>query len=125
MGGRGANSSGGSRAPRGYRTVGRIGGIKVIRDTKTGKGLPITSSSKSARYFGTDGKGKVIQYREYRNGKAKTDIDWSHIHDGIPRGTAHIHRWTNGKRGDGRRLTPAEKKHYGPRIKKVDKDIEL
>lgn len=71
------------------------------------------------------GCGEIIQYREYKNGKVSKDIDWSHIHKGIPRGTVHIHKWNGSERGDGRRLTPAEKKKYETILQQIDKDIKL
>ena len=48
MGGRGASYGGRSgRAPRGYRTVGKVRGISVIRDNVKNKGLPPQAGSKS------------------------------------------------------------------------------
>lgn len=111
MGGRGASSGGASRAPNGYRTVGRIGKIPAIRGNR-GQGLPSKATPKSKMYR-VDKSGKPSQYRQYdKKGKASKDIDWEHGHNGIPRGTPHTHDWKNGVRGDGRRLTPAEMKKY-------------
>jgi len=119
MGGRGSGSGGrGGRAPTGYRTVKKIGGIRAIK-SNTGKGLP-SKSSPSSKYYRVDSSGKVSQYREYdKKGNAQKDIDWEHAHNGIPKGTPHTHDWENGKRGDGRRLTPKEQKKYQKRIHKV------
>lgn len=111
MGGRGSSSRGSPRAPNGYRTVGKIGKIPTIRGN-TGQGLPV-KGVRGSKVYRIDNTGKVSQYRRYnRRGNASTDIDWSHSHKGIPRGTPHIHKWKNGVRGDGRRLTPYELKKY-------------
>ncbi|MEG2075486.1 MAG: polymorphic toxin type 24 domain-containing protein [Victivallaceae bacterium] len=111
MGGGGASSKGASRAPNGYRTVKKVGRTPAIRSNK-GQGLPIKATSK-AKVYRIDNKGKISQYRRYdKKGNASIDVDWSHGHNGIPRGTPHIHIWKNGIRGDGRRLTPYEMKKY-------------
>ena len=52
MGGRGASSGGRSgRAPRGYRTVGKIRGIPVIRNIIKKSGLPTRAPANSV-YLG-------------------------------------------------------------------------
>lgn len=122
MGGRGASSGGRSgRAPKGYRTVGRMGGIKVIRNRLTGKGLPRESSTANANYMGTDSAGKVNQLRLYDNKrKVKKDIDWTHSFEGKPSGTVHSHTWKNGVRSQEHKpLTPSEIKKYKPIIEKA------
>ena len=100
MGGRGANSGGKhGRAPAGYRTAGFVGGIRVVRNIKTGKGLPIKSFRPNEKYFGTDSSGGIIQLRIFdKNQNVKMDIDWSHSFKGHPSGTVHYHIWENGNR---------------------------
>lgn len=112
MGGRGTSSGCRSgRTLKGYRTVGKISGIRAIRHNG-GSGLPMKSFP-STNYYRVDKVGKVTQYRQYdKRGNAQTDIDWGHIHDRIPKGTPHIHDWKGTTRGDGRKLTPQEMKKY-------------
>ena len=99
MGGRGASYSGRrGRAPRGYRTVGKVRGISVIRDNVKNKGLPPQAGSKSI-HWGTDKTGKINQLRFYdKNGYAQKDFDWSHPFEGHKSGTVHRHIWKNGRR---------------------------
>ncbi len=128
MGGRGASSRGASRAPNGYRTVGRAGGIKVIRSSRPDAttGLPIKAQS-GARYLGTDRKGRINQLRIYdKHGNVQKDIDWGHgfKEDGksYPPGTVHTHEWGNGVRGEKHRLlTSGEIKKFRPSIEKATK----
>ena len=84
MGGRGASSGGRrGRAPRGYRTVGKVHGIAVIKSSDSrGKILPTTASPDS-QYLGMNKHGKIKQLRSYdKNGCVKQDIDWGHPFDG-------------------------------------------
>jgi len=99
MGGRGASSGGRrGRAPRGYRTVGKVHGISVIRDPVRGSGLP-TKAKTRAVYFGTNKTGRIIQLRVYgKDGFVKKDIDWAHSFGGHRNGTVHWHKWRGGKR---------------------------
>ena len=99
MGGRGTSSGGRSgRAPRGYRTVGKVRGISVIRDNVKNKGLPPQAGSKSI-HWGTDKTGKINQLRFYdKNGYAQKDFDWSHPFKGHKSGTVHRHIWKDGRR---------------------------
>jgi len=98
MGGRGASSRGASRAPNGYRTVGRIGKNPVIRsNNKNSGGLPFKGKPNS-RYYGTDRRGKINQIRDYnKNGTPKRDYDWNHSFrengKSYPKGTPHSHEW--------------------------------
>lgn len=115
MGGRGSSSGGkGGRAPSGYKTTGKVGSVKIIRDTASGKGLPNKSAQKNAKYLGTNSSGKVTQLRIYdKNKNARKDIDWGHGFDGNAPGTVHSHLWKNGNRLDPHnRLTKSEIKRY-------------
>ena len=98
MGGRGASSGGrGGLAPRGYRTVGKVRGISIIKcsDPK-GKILP-SNAKPNSRYFGMNKRGAVKQLRLYDGkGNVRKDIDWQHSFDGHREGTVHGHQW-NGK----------------------------
>ena len=121
MGGRGASSGGRrGRAPRGYRTVGKVRGIPIIRDSIKGKGLP-TRAGVNARYFGTDKYGKINQLRFYdKNGYVKKDIDWSHPFEGHRTGTVHSHKWVEQKRSlKHTRLTPSEILRYRKTIEEA------
>ena len=70
MGGRGASSGGRrGRAPVGYRTTGFSSGIRIVRNIKTGKGLPRKSFRPNEKYFGTDSSGKIIQLRVFDKNK--------------------------------------------------------
>ena len=120
MGGRGASSGGRSgRAPNGYRTIGKVGSVKVIRNNRTGKGLP-PKAQPGRTYFGTDGSGKVNQMRTYdKFSNAKKDYDWGHIFNGNPANTVHSHSWKNGVRStEHTRLTPSEIKRIRSQIEK-------
>jgi len=128
MGGRGARSGGRSgRAPNGYRTIGKIGSIKIIRNNTTGKGLPRKAASGNAKYFGTDSAGNVNQLGLYGKSKGKKkDIDWSHPFEGHPRGTVHAHTWKNGERStDHVPLTKSEIKKYKETIEKATGRTDL
>ena len=95
MGGRGANSGGKyGRAPRGYRTVGKVHGIPVIKSIDSGgKILPIAAKPNS-QYLGMNKFGTVKQLRVYdENGNVRKDIDWSHPFEGHRSGTVHCHEW--------------------------------
>ena len=100
MGGRGSSSGGRSgRAPIGYRTVAKVHGIPVIRNSNTnGKILPKTAKPNS-QYLGMNKDGNVKQLRIYdKNGNAKKDIDWQHPFDGHREGTVHCHKWNGSER---------------------------
>lgn len=122
MGGRGASSGGKiGRVPVGYRTAGFVGGIKVVRNIKTDKGLPIKSFRPNEKYFGTDSSGKIIQLRVFDKDKnAKIDIDWSHSFEGQPAGTVHYHTWEKGIRSrEHKQLSPADVSKYKKIIEKA------
>lgn len=107
MGGRGSRSSGAHRAPNGYSTVGKISGVHVIQDKKSGKGLPVKGPSNGSFYRRSRG-GTVDQYRSYDgNGFAKKDIDTGHDHG---QGDPHVHVWIEGVRRPGRAPTAAERR---------------
>ena len=128
MGGRGASSGGkNGKTPKGYRRVDSIDGVHVIRNIRTGKGLPRQSSIPRAKYFGTNSSGKITQMRLYDGYKnAKMDIDWGHAFEGNPIGTVHAHTWGNGIRSTTHRmLTPTEIQKYKPIIKKATKRFDL
>jgi len=65
--------------------------IRGIHLSEQNKKMKIFEKSGFAKESFRAGCGEIIQYREYKNGKVSKDIDWSHIHKGIPRGTVHIH----------------------------------
>ena len=102
MGGRGASYGGRSgRAPRGYRTVGKIRGISIVRNTIKKSGLPTRAPANSV-YFGTNSIGKIVQLRFYgKDGQVIKDIDWVHSFAGHRNGTVHWHKWKNNKREEG------------------------
>ena len=107
MGGRGSRSSGRHRAPNGYSTVGKIRGVRVIQDKKTGKGLPF-HGPKNGSFYRKSRSGAVEQFRKYdRRGFPKKDIDTGHDHG---QGDPHVHDWVNGKRQIGRPPTIGELK---------------
>ena len=121
MGGRGASSGGRrGRAPQGYRTVGKIRGISVIRDPVRGSGLPTKARGKTA-YFGTNSIGKIVRLRLYgRNGLVKKDIDWTHSFDGHRGGTVHCHEWKNNERAKNHApLSPSEVTKYKKAIEEA------
>jgi len=132
MGGRGARSGGRSgRAPNGYRTIGKIGSIKIIRNNTTGKGLPTKAHTKNAKYFGTDGSGKINQMRIFdKHGNPKQDIDWTHNFringKSYPKGTIHFHSWKNGRRIDDHKLpTPQQKRKYKSIIDRMNQGEQI
>lgn len=102
-----------------------ICGYKVLKhNTKKNSPLPTFSKKKNTIYFRENSKGKVDQMRIFVRRKAYIDIDWGHQHDGIPIGTAHMHRLKFNKKtkqmerveGSGVRLTPYMIKRYGKLI---------
>ena len=82
MGGRGSRSSGGHRAPNGYSTVGKIRGVRVIQDKKTGKGLPFRGP-RNGSFYRKSRSGAVEQYRKY-DSKGFPKKDLYVIKGGIP-----------------------------------------
>lgn len=103
MGGRGASSGGRrGRAPRGYRTVGKVHGITVIKSPDSrGKILPVTSRPNS-QYLDMNKYGKIKQLRSYdKDGRVKQDIDWGHSFDGR---SEKPYTAINGKTGNGTKL---------------------
>ena len=106
MGGRGS-SSGGHRAPNGYSSVGKIRGVRIIQDKKTGQGLPFRGP-RNGSFYRKSRSGAVEQYRKYDSkGFPKKDIDTGHNHG---QGDPHVHDWVDGKRKIGRTPTPDELK---------------
>ena len=122
MGGRGASSGGRrGRAPRGYRTVGKVRGISIIKHSVAdGKVLP-TKAKPNSRYFGMNKRGAVKQLRLYDGkGNVRKDIDWGHPFEGHPQGTVHSHKWNGLNRSlEHSPLTKAELLKYKKAIEKV------
>lgn len=109
MGGRGTFASGNNVAYT-YETVGKIGGIKVLKGSNGKHGLPEEAHSSGA-YISLYPSGNTKQLRVYdSNLTAKTDIEYS-VHQG--KLSFHAHDYINGVRQPARPLTRTEKEKYG------------
>lgn len=125
MGGRGASSGGGSRfrAPNGFRTIGSLGKIPVLRSNSKGGGLPRTVKHPNATYAKVNRHGKIEQIRRYdKKGNAKWDVDWNHHYTEkgkvYPKGTPHMHEWKNGVRVPEHKIIPKSiEKEIKPHLK--------
>lgn len=108
MGGRGTFASGNNAAYT-YETIGKIGGIKILKGMPGKHGLPEEAHSSNS-YISLHPNGSVKQLRIYHsNHTAKTDIEFS-MHRG--RMTLHAHDYVNGVRQSPRDLTSEEIKQY-------------
>ena len=100
--------------------------VEKIDKSDPTQGLPIYSNT-AELYLGKGRKsGEIIQLRIYKDRKAYIDIDWTHPHEGIPKGVAHVHFYEMDAEGKPtknhsiyRRMNNEEMKKYGPLIKKV------
>ena len=122
MGGRGASYGGKrGRAPRGYRTVGKVHGIAVIKCSDPQGNILPRLANPNSRYFGMNKKGNIKQLRLYdKKGDVKKDIDWQHSFDGNRNGTVHSHKWENGERQkEHYPLTKSEMEKYRKAIEKA------
>ncbi len=122
MGGRGASSGGRSgRAPSGYRRVGKVYGVVVLRSSDTRVKILPTAASPNSQYLGMNKHGKIKQLRSYdNNGRVKQDIDCGHSFDGRSERTVHSHKWKNGERDKTHRpLTKSEILKYKEVIEKA------
>lgn len=110
MGGRGQVLGGGGFVQYDYYEAGTINGIKEIAHKgKTNAALPEYSNTPNTMYFRQNNKGKIDQLRIYSaQRRAKIDIDWGHTHNGIPKGTAHIQKFTIGIDGHPQRAKTAQ-----------------
>ena len=109
MGGRGTFASGNNVAYT-YETVGKIGGIKILKGLGGKHGLPEEAHSSGA-YVSLYPNGNTKQLRIYNsNLTAKTDIEYS-VHQG--KISFHAHDYNNGVRQPARSLTIAEIEKYG------------
>lgn len=110
MGGRGQVMKTGGFQQYDYYTTTTISGIKVIaKNGDSHSGLPEYSNTPSTMYFRQNNKGEIDQLRIYSaQRRAKIDIDWGHSHDGIPKGTAHIQKYTIGPDGHPQRAKNAQ-----------------
>lgn len=80
MGGRGTFASG-NPVPYSYETVGKIGGIKILRPIDKTKSLKLPEESHTANnaYLLLDGDGVFHQYREYNeNHEVIFEIGYHH-----------------------------------------------
>jgi hypothetical protein len=110
MGGRGAmlGKKPSERIP-GYKTVGYIAGIKVLKPIKDHGKLPEMSNTPGTSYILLTKEGELKQFRTYDYSRhPKLDIDFDHYHNGIK---PHIHFYGHRKK-DFRALTAKEKKKY-------------
>ena len=122
MGSRGAFlPHGGFSEPLKYQEIGKIEGVKVLRDpTAKKQSLPQRANTSSA-YAGVDSRGVVKQLRVFEKRFPIIDIDFGHSHHhGLSQDDFHVHEYLNGERSNvSRALTSAEWIRWRPVIAEI------
>lgn len=109
MGGRGTFAVG-NNVLFTYKTVGKIGGIKILEGLVGKHGLPEEAHSSFA-YISLYNDGRVKQIRVYgKDHTSSVDIEYS-AHQGHAK--LHAHYYIAGERREARDLSDEELKKYG------------
>ena len=118
MGGRGTFAIG-NIVPYSYKTVGKIGNVKILEKNNTfeSKNLPEESHSSKA-YILLDDNGVFRKYREYKNHVLQFEIEYG-THNS--KKTLHYHQYINGVRQRMEEIPENVKKKY----KKYFKGLNL
>ncbi|MBQ7814332.1 MAG: hypothetical protein IJ387_07585 [Thermoguttaceae bacterium] len=107
--------------PLKYQEIGKIEGVKVLRDpTAQKQSLPQRANTSSA-YVGVDSRGNVKQLRVFEKRLPSIDIDFGHSHHhGLSKDDFHVHEYPNGERSNvSRTLTSAEWLRWRPVIAEI------
>ncbi len=110
-------SRGGFSEPLKYQEIGKIEGMKVLRNpTAKKQSLPQRANTSSA-YVGVDSRGAVKQLRVFEKRFPALDIDFGHSHH---RGLSKVHEYLNGERSNvSRALTSTEWIRWRPVIAEI------
>lgn len=88
-----------------WKTIGKLDGVKILKQPDKPNGSLPEFSKTSEAYIGVTSEGKLMTLRVYdKDGFPKWEFDLGHPHHhGLPEGAVHVHAYTKGPDGNPRR----------------------